>query len=127
MIMAHLRPQYSLAGDSNRAPPTAPSGMPEFTKLFCLGSRPKSLGKKRLAPEIKLWSRPERRPPILANATSSHVKCRGSRNLMLNMLVSRPPAASSWASISSIKTLMSWTSGVMGAKSTCPSIPAFSS
>ncbi|KAI6771384.1 hypothetical protein HG531_009009 [Fusarium graminearum] len=47
MMMAPFRPKYSFAGESKSAPPTAPRGMPELTRLFCLSFRPRSSGRNR--------------------------------------------------------------------------------
>lgn len=111
IMIAHFLPKYSFVGDRSRAPPTAPNGIPEFTRLFCLSVRPRSLGRYRLAPEMRLWSSPDSKPPMLAKATSSHVKCRGSLNWIWKKPRSRPPLACSCCSMSSIRaSTSSWPS-----------------
>jgi hypothetical protein len=112
--IAHFLPPYSFAGDSSNAPPTAPSGMPALTRLFCLALKCRSFGKNRFAPEIRLWSRPESRPPMLAKATSSHVKCRGSLNCTWKKPVSRPPAAASSSSMEAMRASTEAASGEEG-------------
>lgn len=106
--MAIFLPNHSLQGPRIKAPPTAPRGMAELTRLFCSVVRWRSTGRYRLAPEMSDWSSPERRPPMEANATMTHVKCLGSVNCRWKKPVLRPPSASSSASISPIRASISY-------------------
>lgn len=76
-MIAMRRPRYSFAGDRMRAPATAPSGMPAFTRLLSADDRCKSFGRNKFAPLMSDWSRPDNMPPIDANATRTYVKFLG--------------------------------------------------
>ena len=74
MRIAIRRPTASFVGPRSSAPPTAPSGTPDETRLTCEVSRCKLCGIYRLAPLMSDWSIPESNPPMDANATSNQVK-----------------------------------------------------
>lgn len=88
--IAMRRPTASLRGPKIKAPPTAPSGTPELTRLTCLTLRPRAIngqvlvlpmseefedlhnGMNKFAPDIKLWSIPLSKPPIEAKPVIVH-------------------------------------------------------
>lgn len=116
MIMAILRPTASLVGPSSKAPPTAPSGTPDATRLTWETSRCKLVGMYRLAPLMSDWSMPESSPPIEAKATSSQVKWRGS--LKFRTGLKKPCLIGFWRSSSS-------SSAISSSISTPPSLAIF--
>ena len=106
--MDQRRPNHSLQGPSIMAPPTAPKGIPAFTRLFWRSLSPRSSGRYKLAPEMRDWSRPDSRPPMEAKATMTQVKWRGSLKDRSKKPVLRPPAAASSCSISLIRESTTW-------------------
>lgn len=126
IMMDMRRPKNSLQGLRIKAPPTAPSGMAELTRLSSRVLRPRSVGRNRLAPEMSDWSRPESMPPIEAKAMIIQLKyfvllnCRSKKPFL------SPPSASSSRSRLDIRLFISPSPPLRANSSASFSLSAFS-